>query len=190
MTSDPLSFTVGGRIPDSGFWPPLAGRWAFFARRLWAAMLAALFIGCAALTTSYDGTLAKPDNRISLTALDGAPATWQRRDVALHFTASAHDGTLRISGTVDRLNTIKHFSNAQFFRVSLHFIADDGTIIGGERLWSAGISGDVKLIRWAFSRQFPIPAGASAIGFSYRGAFSERGGDDGARADWEVWERP
>lgn len=153
-------------------------------------MLFTLSIGCAVLTTSYDGTLAKPDNRISLMALDGDPATWQSRDVAIHFTASAHAGTLLISGVVDRLNTIKHFPNVQFFRVSFHFIADDGTIIGGERLWSAGVGGDVKLIRWEFSRQFSIPAGASAIGFSYDGAFSERGGDDGARAEWEVWERP
>jgi len=90
----------------------------------------------------------------------------------------------------DRLNTIKHFSYAQFFRISLHFVADDGTIIGSERLWSAGVGRDVKLIRWEFSRQLSIPAGASAIGFRYRGAFSESGGDDGARADWEVWVRP
>lgn len=155
-------------------------------------MLLCVVIGCAGLQTSYEGTPARPDNRYPLASADGGPAAWQAKDMELDYESFVNNGVLEIKGTVERLNTIKNFSVVNYFRVSMHFLDGEGVILGSHLLWSAGSRVDAKLVRWTFDRQFPLPAGAAAIGFSFRGGFSDGGsGDSGsAQTGWEVWARP
>ncbi len=105
------------------------------------------------------------------------------------MAASAGD-TVHISGTVERLNTIKNFPIINSLRVAVHFIADDGTIVDSKQLWSAGTNADDRFVRWTFSKQYPLPPAASAIGFSYRGTVSQGGGESGGQDGWQVWQRP
>lgn len=145
--------------------------------------------GCAGLLPTYEGMPARPDNRRPVSAMQGQAAEWRSRDVVIHYQAVAAED-LHISGTVERLNTIKHFTGVNYFRITIHFMAGDGTIITSQRLWSAGAGMDSTLIRWTFTQRYPLPPGTAAIGFSYRGVFSESGGESGGRVEWEVWERP
>jgi len=155
-------------------------------------LLCVVIIGCAGLQTSYEGTPANPDNRHPLTTTDGGPAAWQAKDMALHYESSVKNGALEIKGTVERLNTIKNFSVVSYFRVSIYFLNADGIILGNHLLWSAGNRVDETFVRWTFEKQFPLPAGTVALGFSYRGGFSDGGGGDSGsnQTGWEVWARP
>jgi len=155
-------------------------------------LLCGALIGCAGLQTSYEGTPAQPENRRPLTTTDGGPATWQAKDMALHYESSVENGALEIKGTVERLNTIKNFSVVNYFRVLIYFLDAEGIILDNHVLWSAGSRMDETFVRWTFEKQLPLPAGTVAVGFSYRGAFSDGGsGDSGsAQTGWEVWARP
>jgi hypothetical protein len=186
---------------DLGFSPVssrLVATVSFFAERaprarrirdwLLLAVCAAL-MGCAGLVPTYEGTPARPANRLPLKAMDGKADEWRTRDVAIHYTASVTADELRITGTVERLNTIKHFSAVKYFRISIHFITTDGVIIASKRLWTAGPGIDSTIIRWTFAQHYALPPETAAIGFSYRGIFSE-GGSDNGEVGWEAWERP
>ena len=152
---------------------------------LWVAVM-----GCAGLNAPYKGTPARPENRFSLAAIDGQSSLWQAKDIAIHYVVSGAGKTVHISGTVERLNTIKNFSTINYLRVAVHFIADDGTIVDSKQIWSAGTNANDRFVRWTFAKQYPLPPGASAIGFSYRGAVSEGGGESGGQDGWRVWQRP
>jgi hypothetical protein len=147
--------------------------------------------GCAGLLRGYEGTAARPENRLPLAAMADKTSVWRGKDVAIHYTAVMRAGELHISGSVERMNTIKHFSAVNSFRIYIHFLTTDGIIIASRLLWSAGPGIDSTIIRWTFDRQYPLPAGAAAIGFSYRGVFSDVGNEGSSgQTGWEVWERP
>jgi hypothetical protein len=147
--------------------------------------------GCAGLLRGYEGTAARPENRLPLADMTDKTAVWQGKDVAIHYTAAVNAGELHISGSVERLNTIKHFVNVNQLRIYLHFLASDGTILSSKALWSAGPGIDSTLMRWTFDRHYPLPDEAAAVGFSYRGSFSDGGGKDSpGQTGWEVWQRP
>ena len=168
--------------------PPV--RWASGLKGLPLVLLWVAVMGCAGLNAPYEGTPARPENRFMLAAIDGKSSLWQAKDIAIHYVAASKGDTVHISGTVERLNTIKNFPTINYLRVAVHFIADDGTIVDSKQLWSAGTNADDTFVRWTFDKQYPLPAGASAIGFSYRGAVSEGGGESGGQDGWEVWQRP
>jgi hypothetical protein len=161
------------------------GFWRLLLVLLWVAVM-----GCAGLKAPYEGATARPENRFMLAAMDGKSSLWQAKDIAIHYVASIADDTVHISGTVERLNTIKNFPTINYLRVAVHFIADDGIILDSKQLWSAGANANDRFVRWTFSKQYPLPPGASAIGFSYRGAVSEGGGESGGQDGWQVWQRP
>ncbi len=155
-------------------------------------LLSGLVLGaCAGLLRGYEGTAARPENRLPLASMADKTTVWQGKDVAIHYTAAMSAGELHISGSVERMNTIKHFSAVNSFRIYIHFLTTDGIIIASKLLWSAGPGIDSTIMRWTFDRHYPLPAGADAIGFSYSGAFSSGGNQDAPGATgWEVWQRP
>jgi hypothetical protein len=155
-------------------------------------LMCAAVIGCAGLKTSYVGTPARPDNRHPLATTDGGPAVWQAKDMALYYQTTVSNEALEIKGTVERLNTIKHFSVVNYFRVSIHFLDNEGIILGSHLLWAAGNRVEEKLVRWTFEKEFSLPDGATAIGFSYRGGFADDGDSDSGpgHTGWQVLAQP
>lgn len=149
-----------------------------------------LLVGCAGVFQGYEGTPARPDNRLALAAMSDKAAVWQAKDLAIHYTAKVASGELRISGSVERMNTIKHFTGINYLRINIHFLTNEGIIIASKLLWSSGTGVDATIIPWTFDQQFPLPPGAEAIGFSYRGAFSEGTGESSGQIGWEVWQGP
>ena len=161
------------------------GFWRLLLVLLWVAV-----IGCAGLKAPYEGASARPENRFLLATIDGKSSLWQAKDIAIYYVAASAGDKVQINGTVERLNTIKNFPTINYLRVAVHFIADDGTIVDSKQLWSAGTNANDRFVRWTFSKEYPLPPGASAIGFSYRGAVSEGGGESGGQDGWQVWQRP
>ena len=168
--------------------PPVC--WTSVLKRLPLVLLWVAVMGCAGLKAPYEGAPARPENRFMLAAIDGKSSLWQAKDIAIYYVAASAGDTVHISGTVERLNTIKNFPTINYLRVAVHFITDDGTIIDSKQLWSAGTNANDRFVRWTFSKEYPLPPGASAIGFSYRGAVSEGGGESGGQDGWQVWQRP
>lgn len=155
-------------------------------------LLCAAVIGCAGLKTTYEGTPARPGNRQPLATTDGGPAVWQAKDMALYYQTIVNNEVLEIKGTVERLNTIKHFSVVNYFRVSMHFLNSEGIILSSHLLWTAGNRVEQKLVRWTFEKEFPLPVGATAVGFSYRGGFADDGDSDSGpgHTGWQVLAQP
>ena len=167
-----------------------SARWTSVLKRLPLVLLWVAVIGCAGLKAPYEGTSARPGNRFLLATIDGKSSLWQAKDIAIHYVASSAGDTLHISGTVERLNTIKNFPTINSLRVAVHFITDDGIILDSKQLWSAGTNANDRFVRWTFSKEYPLPPRASAIGFSYRGVVSMGGGESGGQDGWQVWQRP
>lgn len=165
-------------------------RWTSALKRLPLVLLWVAVLGCAGLKAPYEGTPARPENRFLLATIEGKSSLWQAKDLAIHYVATSAGDTVQIGGTVERLNTIKNFPTINSLRVAVHFITDDGIIVDSKQLWSAGANADDTFVRWTFSKQYPLPPGASAIGFSYRGVVSQGGGESGGQDGWEVWQRP
>ena len=162
-------------------------------RRLRGWLLTALLVSLAGchgnLAAPYIGQVARPDNRLPIDTFHGQAATWQGPELALHFSAAMQDGTFTIGGRVEPRGPVRKYPFVNDAKVTLHFLDASGTIIESKLLWASLGYTNVNEIRWTFQRAWPLPAGASAIGFSYRGTFAETGSDYGADG-WEVWRRP
>ena len=122
-----------------------SARWTRVFRRLMLVLLWGAVIGCAGLKAPYEGTLARPENRFLLATIEGKSSLWQAKDIAIRYVASSTGDTLQISGTVERLKTIKNFPTINLLRVAVHFITDDGIILDSKQLWSAGANADDTL---------------------------------------------
>jgi len=149
-----------------------------------------MIMGCAGINTSEVGTPARPDNRHPLATTGGEPELWKSKDIALHYTTVVNNDAVGIKGTVERLNTIKHFVLIKHFRVSIHFLNADGIILNTHLLWTGGNGQETRFVRWTFDKNFPLPVGATAIGFSYRGSLFDNQGEGAGRSGWDVWQRP
>lgn len=153
-------------------------------------LLCAMTIGCAGMRSGYKGTPARPENRYPLAEMEGRAGLWKSKDVALHYNTVVNNDTLGIKGTVERLNTIKHFSMIDRFIVQTHFLNADGLILEDHTLWVTGAGQDTRFVRWTFDKSFPLPVGATAIGFSYRGTFFDDPGNHDGRSGWDVRQKP
>lgn len=146
--------------------------------------------GCAGgLAMTYQGQPARPENRFPIPALQGRETTWQGPELALHYTAVHQAGNFVIDGQVERRGPILKYPNVQDAAVYLHFLDAAGIIRDTKLLWSSLGFNSEKFVRWTFSRTWPLPPAAEAIGFSYRGSFYDSGSENGSDA-WEVWQRP
>lgn len=155
-----------------------------------ALLLCAMTIGCAGVNSGYKGTSARTDNRFPLVTMDGTPATWQTKDIALHYNAGVSNDAIGINGTVERLGTIKHYSIVSNFRVRMHFLNAEGIILESHMLWGASTGRETKFVRWTFDKNFPLPVGATAIAFSYRGTLFDGQGVGDGRSGFTVWQTP
>lgn len=146
--------------------------------------------GCFLAQPAYEGRAARTANRLPLEGLAGNAAVWSTREVVIRYEAIRQGDRLVMDGRIERLGSINNFARIDNFRVWLHFLNTEGIIIGTRLLWAAGVGVDARLVRWTFSQRLPLPPRAAAFGFSYRGAFSESGSEQGGIAGWEVRQAP
>jgi hypothetical protein len=165
-------------------------------KRLLNTQLMLLLIGLTAacaggFSLSYTGTPARPENRFDLQSLSTQETKWQSKDITIYYTPVLGDNMLNISGWVERGNTIRHYPVINLLYVYAHFLTPEGTIIDTKLLWAAGTRVNEIVVKWTFQKQWPLPADATGIGFSYRGGVSESGSENGnTQIGWEVWQRP
>ena len=151
-------------------------------------------LACASMTAPpHIGKTSRPENRVPLASLPAGENTWRAEDLDIHYNAAREGDTLGISGFVEFGSNMAKFPMINHFRVYLHFIDAEGRVDDSKLLWSAGMLTETRFVRWTFQRQWPLPPEAAAMGFSYRGAASEAGGDSSmgkAKTGWEVEQQP
>lgn len=161
--------------------------------RIAAVMLLSLFLLACAAAAPHIGKTARPDNRILTADLPGGDSTWRGKDIAIVYKAATAGPDLEISGFIEFSSNLAKYPGVNYFRVYLHFLDTDGLVLDSKLLWAPGGQRDSRFIRWTFQRQWPMPPGTAALGFSYRGSVSEPGGDgsfSSTKTGWEVYQSP
>lgn len=167
------------------------------SRRIpWLPLLMAMVLAACAGQHAHDlyaGQPARADNRFVLASIQGQEADWVTPDLSLHYMAQPSGDLLDINGFVKFSSNLGKYPAINYFRIYIHFIDAQGVIIATRLLWSAAANSEVRFARWSFQEKYPLPAGAQAVGFSYRGSVSESGGDGSfnqTRTGWQVRRNP
>ena len=151
-------------------------------------------LACARISAPpHIGKTSRPENRVPLASLPAGENTWRAEDLDIHYNVARAGDTLEISGFVEFGSNMAKFPLINYFRVYLHFIDADGRVDDSKLLWATGMRTETRFVRWTFQRQWPIPPEAVAMGFSYRGAATEAGGDGDlgtAKTGWDVYQAP
>ncbi len=158
-----------------------------------AVMFLGIFLVACAASAPYIGRTARPDNRLLMADLPGGDITWRGKDIDIVYKAAVAGTDLEISGFIEFSSNLAKYPGVSYFRVYLHFLDADGVVLDSKLLWAPGGQRDNRFIRWTFQRQWPVPPGAAALGFSYRGSVSEPGGDGSfgqTKTGWEVYQSP
>jgi hypothetical protein len=160
-----------------------------------ALLLALVLAACAGKEAGdlYAGRAVRPDNQFAIASIQGQEIVWPGKDLKIHYMAQPSGGAMDINGFVEFDFNLAKYERIDRFRVYIHFIDAQGVILGTRLLWGVATNADASLVRWTFQRQWPLPPGAQAVGFSYRGAVSNVGGSEegyGARGGWAVKQLP
>lgn len=151
-------------------------------------------LACAGMSAPpHIGKTSRPENRVPLASLPAGETTWRAKDLDVHYKAVRTGDGLEISGFIEFGSNLGKFPLINYFRIHLHFIDADGRVLDSKLLWATGRQTETRFVRWTFQRQWPIPPGAAAMGFSYRGAATEAGGDSKfgmSKTGWEVEQQP
>ena len=151
-------------------------------------------LSCASMSAPpHIGKMSRPENRVPLASLPAGENTWRAKDLDIHYNALREGDALEISGFVEFGSNMAKFPLINHFRVYLSFLDADGRVTDSKLLWSTGMQTETRFVRWTFQRQWPIPPDAVAMGFSYRGAATEAGGDSDigtGKTGWEVEQQP
>ncbi len=139
------------------------------------------FIACQANLFTYRGAVTKPEVRMKL--WEGGPHSdsWVTDDLIVQFEYIKNQDSIKVFGDI-ALN--HNWPVVETFLMRIHFLDADHRILGTNVL---SIHGYRQPPYWmTFKRQFNLPYGTAAIGFSYDGVL--RGtGDDG---EWSFWLDP
>ena len=191
LTPDPANCSAAftNAPPDSRPGPIAVSR-----RTAAVIAISLLLLACAGtMSAPYIGRTARADNRQPMTDPSGGEVTWRGKDLDVHYKGAQVGDLFEISGFVDFNSNLAKYPTIGYFRVYLHFVDAQGVILDSKLLWSAGVGRDASLVRWTFQWQWPPPPGTAAIGFSYRGALGEPGGDGSfsqTKTGWEVSRAP
>lgn len=131
----------------------------------------------------WEGRLTKTDNRVALN--DGGPHAeiWQTNDIAIHYRYSWENERLAIQGQVKRQARIRYFHRLHAW-VWIHFLDRKGYVLASRRLWAQNGSDVYGQIRYHFNRDWQLPPGSHAVGFSYSGRARDRD------VWWDFWRLP
>ena len=156
------------------------------------AVLLCLLVGIAACSHSpftYVGRTVKEENRIPIQDKGSHSGKWKTDDLLLTYEYARDSDTVEISGTVTFMQHLENnFALLSNFSLQVHFVDPEGTILArGISLASAGLKYPMQSL--PFREKLQLPAGTTAMVFSYRGAAEDTGSGEG-RIDTEFWEIP
>ncbi len=131
----------------------------------------------------WEGRLTKTENRVALD--DGGPhaGIWKTGDIAIHYRYLWADDRLVIKGEVKRQARLQYFHRLHAW-MWIHFLDTNGYVLASRRLWAQNGSDVYGQIRYRFNRDWQLPPGSRAVGFSYSGRARDR--DVG----WDFWRLP
>lgn len=142
-----------------------------------------LLYGCAGKNPSWNGVVAKPDNRTAFEKGGTHVGIWQTNDIAIHYRYILEQDRLTFQGQVKRQARIRYLHRLKAW-VRIHFLDENGVVLDTRLLWAQNGSDVYGQIRYRFNRDWQIPPNATAMGFSYSGRASERG------VWWDFWRLP
>lgn len=164
----------------------------------WLALMVFIVFTASCQTTSllsYDGGQARPENRLSLETGGPHLGNWETRDVILDYEYEKASEQLMIRGRVDLQSGNKKFPSIKRMWVKIHFLDQDGFILGTRQLWSSGFWVPMYLVNWNFDRAWTLPPETAMVAFSYDGTVGEQGpghnsDGEGGGVDWDFWRGP
>ncbi len=131
-------------------------------------------MGCQTTGSSRDGLTVPAGNRIVLKPGGDHTGTFVTRNMTINYSFTVNDGKLNVSGTLDiRYRDIDRLS------MTLFYLDDDGTVIDYHPFFARpqrAVQGRVMDNR--FSREFDLPADATAFSIGYTGR-TRIGGPEG-----------
>jgi hypothetical protein len=148
-------------------------------------VLLSVFLACTSSLDTYRGKTADQESRI---ALNGGShnGVWQTDDLTVKYSYSRKPNSLRISGDVNLSNKMKDASDTvQNFVLQVNFLNANGQALDTKELAVAGYRETIT--KWDFDHNFKLPAGTSAMAFSYDG---QMGADAGGGAAERFWHDP
>ena len=149
-----------------------------------SALLLMLLTSCANKHwLGWEGRLTKTDNRLALQTGGPHAGIWQTRDIAIHYRYVHEQDRLVITGRVERQARLRYYHRLRAW-VWIHFMDGDGYVKASRRLWAQNGSDVYAQIRYRFNRDWQMPPGVEAIGFSYSGRASDRD------MRWDFWRLP
>ena len=125
---------------------------------IWALM------GC---VPSHEGRIVPQQNRIALKAGGPHQGAWIRNHATFDFVYTRTPGQLGLSGNLSITGLRYRLTSFTFW---LHFLDADGKIIRNQALFSTSQMKSVTM-----NHNLNLPAGTTAISFSYSGVQGERG---------------
>ena len=158
--------------------------WICLSYVTWLTILILTATGCSSKGwRGWEGRLTKADNRLVLETDELQVGIWQTSDLAIHYRYVREGDRLTISGHVKRQARIKHFHRLRAW-IWIHFLDGNGYVTETRRLWAQNGSDVYGQIRYRFNRDWQMPPGTVAMGFSYSGHARDR--DVG----WDFWRLP
>ncbi len=131
----------------------------------------------------WEGRLTKADNRLAVETGGPHAGIWQTNDIAIHYRYVRESNRLTIEGQVKRQARIKYFHRLRAW-VWIHFLDESGHVMESRRLWAQNGSDVYGQIRYRFVRDWQMPPGTVAMGFSYSGRAQDRD------VWWDFWRLP
>jgi hypothetical protein len=141
-----------------------------------------VLVACTSSLDTYQGKTADQNSRI---ALNGGShnGVWQTDDLTVKYSYSRKPNNLQISGDVALKNKLTDASGiVQNFVLEVNFLNAAGQALGTKELAIAGYR--EMLTKWDFDHNFELPAGTSAMAFSYDGQMGADAAGDGADEFW------
>jgi hypothetical protein len=118
------------------------------------------------LMTDVRGKTVPPEHHIPLA--DSGSSQWEARDLTVNYRYRIEPGNFAVTGVVMLADSIKYnFLVIRYFHLDILFVDSEGRILAMTGLVSTGSRRSDDPI--SFNARIPIPRGASAIAFSYRG---------------------
>jgi hypothetical protein len=145
-------------------------------------VLLSVLLACTSSLDTYRGKIADQKSRIDLNG-GSHNGVWQTDDLTVKYSYSRNPNNLRISGDVELSDKMKDASDTvQNFVLQVIFLNADSIGLDTKELAMAGYREPIT--KWDFDHNFKLPAGTSAMAFSYDGQMGTDAGGGGAERFW------